>query len=231
MRVLKQALGLPITNLDDISSVKKNIGVRHSKLLPNSIRAIICGPSGMGKTNIMMSLLFHPHGLRYENVYIYSKTLYQEKYILLKKILDGISGLGCYMFKDSDDIVEPSKARPHSIFIFDDVATENQKMIRAYFSMGRHNSIDSFYLCQTYTRIPKHLIRDNANVLICFRQDEMNLKHIFEDHVRGDFTFEKFKEICSICWDNDKYGTLVIMKDFDLSNGRYRKGFDNYIVT
>ena len=43
--------------------------------------------------------------------------------------------------------------------------------------------IDCFYLGQTYTRIPKHLIRDNVNFLVPSTQDEMNLKHIYGDHV------------------------------------------------
>ncbi|KAG5312438.1 SETMR methyltransferase, partial [Acromyrmex insinuator] len=36
--------------------------------------------------------------------------------------------------------------------------------VREYFSMGRYANVDCFYLCQTYARIPKHLIRDNANL-------------------------------------------------------------------
>ena len=55
--------------------------------------------------------------------------------------------------------------------------------MRDYFSMGRHNEIDCFYLCQTYARGPKHLIRDNANVLIVFKKDDMNLTHIYVNQV------------------------------------------------
>ena len=52
--------------------------------------------------------------------------------------------------------------------------------------MGRHNNIDSFYLCQTYSHIPKQLLRDNANMIMLFKQDELNLKHVFSDHVTPD---------------------------------------------
>jgi len=41
--------------------------------------------------------------------------------------------------------------------------------------MGRHKNMDSFYRCQTYTHIPKHLIRDNANMIIMFKQDDLNM--------------------------------------------------------
>ena len=55
--------------------------------------------------------------------------------------------------------------------------------------MGRHEKVDSFYLWQSYTRIPKHSIRDNVNLLAVFRQDDMNLKHIDNDHVNTDMTY------------------------------------------
>lgn len=95
--------------------------------------------------------------------------------------------------------------------------------------MGRHKLVDCFYLCQTYTRIPKHLIRDNANLLILFKQDNLNLKHVYTDHVGMDMSYEQFGTICSYCW-RAKYGFLVINKDCYLNEGRYRKGFDNFII-
>ena len=94
--------------------------------------------------------------------------------------------------------------------------------------MGRHKNIDCFHLCQTYTKIPKHFIRDNANMIIIFKQDEMNLKHIYNDHVIGDMTFKTFLKMCAETW-KEKYGFLVISKDDPINMGRYRKGFDNFI--
>lgn len=79
--------------------------------------------------------------------------------------------------------------------IFDDVACENQTNIRNYFAMGRHKQIDSFYLTQTYSKIPKQLIRDNANFLIIFKQDDIHLKHIFGEHVSTDIHWLKFRAL------------------------------------
>ena len=44
------------------------------------IRCIICGLSNCGKTNVMISLIDSPHGVCFENVYVYSKFLFQPKY-------------------------------------------------------------------------------------------------------------------------------------------------------
>jgi hypothetical protein len=226
MRKEKQKVGISICNNFDMC--KKKVKSRHGCILPNTIRAIICGPSNCGKTNCMLSLLIDGNGLRFENVYVYSKSLQQDKYEFLGQALKR-AGVGYFAYSDNDDVLDPSEARPYSVFIFDDVACEKQDKIRNYFCMGRHNAIDSFYLSQTYSKIPKQLVRDNANVLILFKQDDLNLKHVYDDHVNTDMSLNMFKRICSDCWE-DKYGFLVIVKDDDITKGRYRSKFDTYII-
>lgn len=229
MRVVKHpSLTMPLTDLDRLVSATETKR-RHSDLIPNSLRAIVCGPSGCGKTNLILNLIFDENGLTFENIYIYSKSLGQPKYELLSLVLNRLPEIGFYRFSDNDAVVDPNEAKENSIFIFDDVACDKQDKIRAYFSMGRHRNVDSFYLTQTYTRIPKHLIRDNANVLVLFKQDEVNLKHVYDEHVNTDMRFEEFKEMCRRCWNDGKYNPLIIMKDFEIKDGRYRIGMDKYI--
>lgn len=95
--------------------------------------------------------------------------------------------------------------------------------------MGRHKNIDCFYTAQSYAQVPKHLIRDNANLICVFPQDRTNMKHIYDDHVNTDMPFNKFIDICTICW-KEPYSFLVICKDDNILNGRYRKGFDEFIM-
>ena len=67
-------------------------------------------------------------------------------------------------------------------------------------------------------------------MLIIFRQDELNLKHVYEDHVNTDMSWNRFRELCSKCWNRDhKYSYLVIDKEKDIKDGRYRRGFDVFI--
>lgn len=229
----KQVSGgqLPIINFDEFAEdggVKKQ--KRHSNILPDSIRAVFCGPSNCGKTNALLTLLIHPNGLKFENIYLYSKSLMQPKYRLLEKLLQPVKGVEFYPFNAHEQVVAPSDAQPNSIFIFDDIACEKQDNVRAYFSMGRHEIVDSFYLCQTYTRIPKHLVRDNANFVVLFKQDDMNLKHAYNDHVNTDMTYACFKNMCVKCWKSDKYGFITIDKDSEINAGRYRRGFDYFLT-
>lgn len=227
MQFIQHSSQLPIENLDYF---EKNIPKKkHGSLFPNSCRFLFTGPSGCGKSNALLALLFSPNGLQFENIYIYSKSLHQPKYLLLAEVLKNIPGIGYYSFENNEDVIDPKEAHENSVFIFDDVVCEKQDKIKAYYSMGRHKFIDVAFLCQTYVKISKHLIRDNANIIVVFKQDDINMKHIFDEHVSPDMPYEDFKKICSLSWNDHKYGFLVIVKDFNLNEGRYRKGFDTYI--
>lgn len=230
MRFSKQPIDIPVGNGEAWDPSNKSKAARHSALLPNSIRCIIAGPSNCGKTNLLVNLI-NSEGLKFENVYVYSKTLWQSKYKYLRELLGAIPEIGYYEFSSSDDVIEPKDAKPNSIIIFDDVICEkNQDIIRNYYSLGRHRNVDSFYLTTTYTRVGKHLIRDNCNFLIVFRQDELNLKHIFNDMGVGcHMKFDQFQKFCFECW-GEQYGFVVIDLDSEVDCGRYRKGFGDYLV-
>lgn len=225
MRFVKQAETLEVNTID----VEKNIKqVKHSALLPNTIRCIICGPSNCGKTNVMLNLLLHENGLKFKHIYLYSKTAFQPKYLFLKEVMQIIPRANFYLLNDSNQVLHPNEALTNSVIIFDDVACENQMNIRNYFAMGRHRQIDCFYLSQTYSKIPKQLLRDNANILIIFKQDDTNLKHIYKEHINTDMDWPKFKELCRTIWRN-QFNFLLINKDCEIDKGRYRLGFDTFI--
>jgi hypothetical protein len=198
---------------------------KHGTLFPNSVRCLVVGISAAGKTNLVITLLTHVNGLKFQNLYVYSKSLEQPKYDYLDKIF------GCMKdqtFSNSSEVIPIDSVKPNSVFIFDDVITENQSMIRGFFCRSRHKGIDCVYLSQSYAKLLKHLLRENANFLILFRQDSLSLKHIFEDHVNPDMSYQKFLQLCKICW-KDKHDFIVIAKDYPLNNGRYRKGFNTFI--
>lgn len=226
MRIVKHPVSLNIKEHNILNLTNRPI--RHSVLLPSCCRCIIVGPSNCGKTNLMVNLIEDKNGLCFENVYIYSKSLFQPLYRYLSKLLKSINGIGFYEYNENDEVISPTQVKCNSVFIFDDICFEKQKVIKEYFSMGRHKLIDVFYLTQSYANTSKHLVRENSNVLIVFKNDKKTLEHIYNDHVGCDMSFNAFLNICKLCWKN-KYDFLVISKDNPLSNGRYRIGFDNFI--
>src|SRR5437588_3241995 len=132
MKLELQKQTLPIVNHDRSSLTRQY--QKHSSLLPGGCkRGLIVGGSGCGKTNVMISLLEHSNGLRFENVYVYSKSLQQPKYQYLNNLLKPMKDVGYFEFEDGDDILPPNSARINSVVIFDDVVCDSQTIIRDYF--------------------------------------------------------------------------------------------------
>lgn len=234
MQFVKHSIDIPVGNIDARTSTSKNTSkpIRHSDLLPNNVRCIIAGPSGCGKTNVLISLIESEHGLKFENLYIYSKTLDQEKYKYLCEMLQSIKEIGCYTFATSENVIDPSQMKKNSLIVFDDVINDraiNKTVVRNIFTLGRHRSLDVVYIVQSYTKLNKHFIRNNCNFVILFRQDDLNLKHVYNDFsVNADMTFEQFRELCWECW-REPFGFACISLEHEVSSGRYRKNFNEYL--
>ena len=202
-----------------IKSDKTTKKSTHNKLFPNVIRALVCGPSGCGKTVLMYNLIVQKEGLKFTNLYIISNSLEQEKYRKLQEIFDNVPEVKLHTMSEV-----PQQVEIGSVVVFDDIIDPK---IAPFFSMGRHRKLNCFYLCQTYSKIPKQLIRDNANFIVVFQQDDLNLKHIFNNHVGSDFTFQEFKNLCNQFWQ-EKYGFLVIDKERTKHDGKYRCKIDKF---
>lgn len=232
MRFEKQPTELTVRNNDICSKDNQNKPKRHGDLFPNNVRMIISGSSGSGKSNLILSLILDGNGLRFENIYIYCKTLDQDKYKYLEEVLRAIKDIGYYAFNMSNTVLTPDQMKENSIVIFDDViscSSINRDIVQNIFTLGRHRCIDVVYLVQTYTKLSKHLIRDNCNFVILFRQDDTNLKHVFSDTgSNADMSFNEFKSFCLECW-REPFGFACISLEHPKDNGRYRKKFDQYL--
>jgi len=57
----------------------------------------------------MLSLIESPNGLKFENVYIFSKSLYQPKYQYLEKLIKPIKGMGS--FSHNEGVLDPSELK------------------------------------------------------------------------------------------------------------------------
>lgn len=118
---------------------------------------------------------------------------------------------GFFPYSDNKAIVKPQNAKSSSLIVFDDISCDKQDCMREYFMMGRYNSIDRFNLCQTYARISKQLIYDNANSIIIFQQDDINLRYIYNDHVNTDMTFSNLMFLVeTVAWIN--IASLLLIK-------------------
>ena len=60
----------------------------NNPLLPRSIRGIIVGKSGCGKTTLLLNLLLRPGWLDYDNLCVFGRSLFQPEYRILKKAFE-----------------------------------------------------------------------------------------------------------------------------------------------
>jgi hypothetical protein len=214
---------------------------KHSIMFPKNIFCVIAGPTGCGKTNLMVNLLRKPDTLSYSDIYVYCSTLYQKSYDNLKKYYENLEkmiksqnkiSIKIAHFLDADEkIKNPSeldKTQNH-IMIFDDVMLEDQTQIKDYFCRGRHNNVNVFYLCQSLNKIAKHCIKDNANIFILFKQNDKTLKHFHESHISGDMDLKEFQSFCYKAW-NKKHGFVVINIWDDDYFGRYWSNYKSVYI-
>ena len=72
---------MEITNLSWNENLTKRF---NNPLLPRSIRGLIVGKSGSGKTILLLNLLLKPGWLDYDTLFIFGKSLFQPEYKILR---------------------------------------------------------------------------------------------------------------------------------------------------
>ena len=139
----------------------------------------------------------------FENVYVYSKSLFQPKYRYLEELLESINGIGYYAFSNNRDVILYHRRKHFPIqYSYSMMWLVIIRILLENIFLWVDIQTLIVFISVTYAKIPKHLIRafDNANFLILFKQDGTNLKHIYNDHVNTDILYENFCTLCHLCW-------------------------------
>ena len=241
----------------------------NNSLFPRSIRGLIVGKSGCGKTTLLLNFLLSPGWLDYNNLMVFGKSLFQPEYQILKKALEeqlpkeailrffnnqdeimqrndvspiqlleliaktqrNKSDIECKFYESPSDVLDPKElsSDKKNLMVFDDLLLERQNKCEAYYTRGRHSNVDCFYLAQNYFRLPRQTIRENANFICLFQQDQKNINHIYNDHVSCDMSKEVFRDLCNITWKYP-HGFVIIDLSSKKNEGKYRKGLDDFYI-
>ena len=115
-----------------------------------------------------------------------------------------------------------------NLMAFDDMLLEKQNIYESFSLRERHN-VDCFNLAQTYFKLPRQTIRENANFICMFPQDLKNLNHICDDHMESDMSKEEFRQLCKTAWGK-QHGFVIIDLSSKKHNGKYRSGLDEFYI-
>lgn len=231
MKLCQMDDSFPIKNYDDVVKFQSDKHIsKNGPFLASNVRAIVCGPSGKGKSNFMLNMILAENSLKFFRLVICSKSLHQDKYSFLDHVLEGVPEIEyqkCSTREDFPKFDVEQGAEYHTLIIFDDVDGSFNDLIQTFFTRGRHCNTDSFYLIQSYASCMKHFVRDNANLIVIFPQDGRNLNLIWRDHAHNDMPYTTFLEMCRQAFSKP-FNFLLIDKNRDMQSGRYRSGMDSF---
>ena len=124
-------------------------------------------------------------------------------------------------YKSSNEI-KPINKYKGSVVIFDDmVGAKNSSQKDEFFTRGRHEDIDVYYISQSYFALPRQSIRSNSDRLILFKQTLRDVQSMYYDIGAYDMNDDEFKQMCHKAWD-EKYNYLCIDMTKNKNEGKYR---------
>ena len=180
----------------NIENVNKNVSTCENH------RHVIIGPSNVGKTFYMLKVLEKIGCQRPIHIITRSPNQYPN----------------C---KTSNEI-KPINKYKGSVVIFDDMlGAKNSSQIDEFFTRGRHEYLDVYYISQSYFALPRESIRNNSDRLILFKQTLRDVQSMYYDIGAYDMKYDEFKEMCHKAWsERFNYPCIDVTKNRD--NGKNR---------
>ena len=163
---------------------------------------VIIGPRNVGKTFYMLKILEKIDNKR--PIHIITRSTNQNP-----------------NYKTSTDI-KPINKYKGSVVIFDDMLwAKNSSQIDEFFTRGRHEDLDVYYISQSYFALPRQSIRNNSDRLILFKQTLRDVQSMYYDIGAYDMKYDEFKEMCHRAWD-ERFNYLCIGMTKTKNEGKYR---------
>ena len=165
-------------------------------------RHVVIGPSNVGKTYYMLKILEKIGNKRPIHIITRSPNQYPN-------------------YKTNNEIMPINKYKG-SIVLFDDLlGVRNSSQIDEFFTRGRHEDLDVYYISQSYFALPRQSIRNNSDRLILFKETFRDVQSMYYDIGAYDMNYDKFKQMCHKAWD-EKYNYLCIDMTKNKNDGKYR---------
>ena len=163
----------------DVKDSENNDFIQLHDFMPErTFRLLLASPSGGGKTNLLLDMIYRL--LYFDKIYVYARNLQQSKYKHLLKSFKPISKEAGYdVIEASNDEIMPLKDlsdENQKLVIFDDYLNTGKKddeRIRDYFTNSRNKNCSCIYLSQSYYGTDK-TIRLNCSHFCVFEFPSRN---------------------------------------------------------
>ena len=88
-----------------------------------------------------------------------------------------------------------------SVTIFDDMlGARNSSQINEFYTRGRHEGLDLYYISQSYFGLPRQSIRNNSDKITLFKQSLRDVQSMYYDIGAYDMAYYEFEEKCLEAW-------------------------------
>ena len=171
--------------LNNIRNKNKKPIIKHvyeNNTMIKTERNLIIDRSGCGKTFLMLSLLKDKNP---DDVYIICKTdnQYSSK------------------FHNQSREILPLEDYGNKTIVFDDMlGSKEAKDFDAFFTRGRHQNLDIYYISQSWYELPKNTIRNNCSGIMLFPQTLKYITMIYNDISGLHMNFSEWRDFCRDAW-------------------------------
>ena len=98
--------------------------------------------------------------------------------------------------------------------------SNQESNVDLFFTRGRHNIIDIYYLSHSYFHLPKNSIQKKSNIIILLKQPLRDIVLLCHDKAGLDMNLDEWKSLCRNAWENEcEY--LQIDRFAKIGEGRY----------
>ena len=163
---------------------------------------VVIGPRTVGKTYYMLKILEKIDSKRPIHVITRSPNQYPN-YKTIKEY-------------------KPINKYKDSVVIFDDMlGARHCSQLGEFFTRGRHEDLDVFYISQSYFALPRQSIRNNSDRLILFAQALRDVQSMYYDIGAYVMKYVEFKVMCHKAW-SERFNYLCIDMTKKKNQGKYR---------
>ena len=163
-------------------------------------RTLIIGFSNCGKTYLMNYILFRE----------------QDPYFVITKSSNQYPNIKAQTSHE----IQPLNEYENSTVVFDDrLLSKPESDNNLFFTRGRHDNIDMYYISQSYFHLPKNTIPNNSNINILLKQTLRDIITLVHEIAGLDMNSEEWKELCRKAWEID-YDDLQIDRFTEIRKGR-----------